>query len=47
MKCPNCNKPDLKYLQSREKIASSKIKQLFPRTDFHAKCKHCKWEGKI
>lgn len=43
MKCPNCKKEGLKYIERKKR--EDKGKTFLPRTNFKAKCKKCGWEG--
>ena len=45
MKCPNCKQEKCRYIQRLEKPMGKGI--MPKRTDFHAKCKKCNWEGEI
>lgn len=52
MKCPKCKREGAKYTTSRKKRWKGRSSvtrgvSTEDRTDFTAKCIHCKWKGEI
>ena len=50
MKCPSCGKEGVKYITQKKDRSMLSIKDRktgVVRSNFDAKCKHCKWEGEI
>ena len=47
MKCPKCHKAGVKYLTPRKREGTSPNRHPVKRTDFHARCRSCGWEGEM